>query len=693
VTATSDTLASPLYVIVDSFYNVYVSVNDGFHYVRKFTVGGNLVEYAGGGSTVVPVASVGTGILATTASLGQVVGLALDSYQNIYLVDYSGSIIVIGGGYSTSVTGFAYTSGYMYTLVGGGSSSGQQSGDLASLASLNNAWGVAIDSSNNVFMIDLNNYYVQQAYLVSGVWYITTVFGTGSPGGCLESTLDSGTALSVDSSDNLYILDQSCGVIKLSTTNRGYGVSSDDNAYYGTYPGGDPFGMAVTSTGTVYVSTHSTSIMTYDVADSAPRSSSTYFTGSYDGITGLCFDNSGNLYYASESGNIVERLLDVTTSQTNAATDGPTANPTAGITVNPTANPTSRITVNPTAIPTAGITVNPTAYPTAGSTANPSASPTAIITANPTSNPSAGSTANPSAGPTAIPTANPTAIPTAGITVNPTVYPTAGSTATPSASPTAIITANPTPTPSAGSTANPSAGPTAIPTANPTAIPTAFPSAAKTINPSTVPTANPTSTTAPGVVPTPVPSGAPTLSPSNTPFVKLTDKTTNSLTLTFGVTLKGGAMTCARINNIVPTASTGLVKLAYLDTNAPFSRYASDFEVIFSKNGVKATSQYIGGNPYGLNWGKTDIGTFDSSYRKYLTGCVYYTNYPTTPLLSGFNQVCVRNQCGSLGVYCSDSATFKGQLVIEGFTTTSTVSPAIFDTPCTAKGSIFTSMV
>ena len=121
VSVTSSAISYPLYLVIDLSDNVYVSLDTG-SYVRKFTFGGNLVAYTGGGSTtVVPTAIASAGITANSASIGQALGLALDTYQNFYVVDHSnGATLVIGGRYSTSVTGFQYSSGVMYTLVGGG---------------------------------------------------------------------------------------------------------------------------------------------------------------------------------------------------------------------------------------------------------------------------------------------------------------------------------------------------------------------------------------------------------------------------------------------------------------------------------------------------------------------------------------------------------------------------------------------
>jgi len=109
VSATSSTIAYPLYLVIDSSDNVYVSLDTGFlskkiHCWWKF--GCLCWWWINNCSTT---ASASTGITATSASIGQSLGLASDTYQNFYVVYHSNSaILVIGGGYSTSVTVFQY---------------------------------------------------------------------------------------------------------------------------------------------------------------------------------------------------------------------------------------------------------------------------------------------------------------------------------------------------------------------------------------------------------------------------------------------------------------------------------------------------------------------------------------------------------------------------------------------------------
>jgi len=191
--------------------------------------------------------------------------------------------------------------------------------------------GVSVDSSNNVFVGDQSNYYVQ-VYVSGSAWYITTVFDTGPKSGCSVSTISFVTSLADISSGNLYILDQDCGVIKLSMINRGYGVSSDDYVYYGSPSGRErgrlPYGMAVTSSATVYIGSEGYNIMTYNSSASATRTALTYQTGSYaPPVLGMCFDSSGNLFFTANKDMAVVKLSGVDTSQTTSSLT-PSAKPT-----------------------------------------------------------------------------------------------------------------------------------------------------------------------------------------------------------------------------------------------------------------------------------------------------------------------------------------------------------------------------
>ena len=102
----------------------------------------------------------------------------------------------------------------------------------------------------------------------------------------------------------MYILDQDCGDIKLSTINRGYVVSSDDYVYYGSPSGRErgrlPYGMAVPSSATVYIGSEGYNMMMYNSSAYTTRTALTYKTGSYaPPVLGMCFDSSGNLFFTA----------------------------------------------------------------------------------------------------------------------------------------------------------------------------------------------------------------------------------------------------------------------------------------------------------------------------------------------------------------------------------------------------------
>lgn len=142
-----------------------------------------------------------------------------------------------------------------------------------------------------------------------------------------------------------------------------------------------------------------------------------------------------------------------------AATEIPTAEPTAIPTEVPTAEPTAE----PTPVPTAEPTEVPTAVPTEATTEAPTAEPTEEPTAVPTEAP----TAEPTAEPTPVPTAKPTEV----STEIPTEEPTAAPNAEPTATPTEVPTEEPTAAPTEAPTAEPTPEPTAEPTATPEPVP------------------------------------------------------------------------------------------------------------------------------------------------------------------------------------------------------------------------------
>ncbi len=152
---------------------------------------------------------------ATAAMIMYHCGINLDSAENFYFGDQSGYNVI------RKVT---VSTGIISTVAGTGSTSGGYNGDniQATAASLYYPHDVVLDSYNNLYICDRNNYRVRKVDVSTGV--ITTVVGTGIS----SSTGDGGAATSAtikgacnsrfDSSGNYYISE--CGAVSVLDGNR-----------------------------------------------------------------------------------------------------------------------------------------------------------------------------------------------------------------------------------------------------------------------------------------------------------------------------------------------------------------------------------------------------------------------------------------------------------------------------------------
>lgn len=144
--------------------------------------------------------------LAIYASLNGPQGLAFDSSGNLYIADSKNNVVRV-----------IYPNGIINTYAGNGTAATAGDGGAALSANLNLPFGVAADTSGNVYIAERSGQVVRK---VTSNGTITTVAGTGSPGppaaesdpNALNETLNSpqglawdpllGTLLIVDSNNN-----------------------------------------------------------------------------------------------------------------------------------------------------------------------------------------------------------------------------------------------------------------------------------------------------------------------------------------------------------------------------------------------------------------------------------------------------------------------------------------------------------
>ena len=243
-TGTAASFKYPFGVAVDSSGTVYVADTSN-HLIRKITSAGVVTTLAGSGSSG---STNGTG---TAASFYNPLGVAVDSSGNVYVADTSNYLIrkITSGGVVTTLAGSGYS----------GSTNG-----TGTAASFDNPYGVAVDSSCNVYVADLNNNLIRK---ITSAGVVTTLAGSGSSG----STNGMGTAASfyypsgvaVDSSGNVYVADTSNHLIRqitsggVVTTLAGSGSIGSTNGTGTVASFFNPRGVAVDSSGNVYVADYS----------------------------------------------------------------------------------------------------------------------------------------------------------------------------------------------------------------------------------------------------------------------------------------------------------------------------------------------------------------------------------------------------------------------------------------------------
>ncbi len=255
---------------------------------------------------------------ASTATLNSPSGVALDGAGNLYIADTGNNVVrkvIASTGMITTVAGNP-----------GGTLLGDHG--PATLATLNNPWGVTLDAAGNLFIADTGNHRIRRVDAVTGT--ITTVAGNGftKPNGDGGYTGDNGLAtlaelshpyaVAFDAAGNMYIPDASNNCIRVvDTTGKittfagngtvGYkgdgGPATSAELWY-------PAGVIVDAAQNVFIADSQNSVIrkvsaaTHKIATVAPsvkslkNNGTTYYTVGLYGPMGLALDGNGNLYIA-----------------------------------------------------------------------------------------------------------------------------------------------------------------------------------------------------------------------------------------------------------------------------------------------------------------------------------------------------------------------------------------------------------
>ncbi len=161
--ATLAELIQPLGVAVDPAGNVYIA-DEGSNRIRKVNTAGIISTIAGNGKEGFN----GDGGPATSASLNDPRGVAVDAAGNVYISDRGNNRI-------RKVD----TAGIISTIAGNDKEGFSGDGGLAISASLSAPREVAVDAAGNVYISDAGNFRIRK---VNPAGVISTVAGRGTPG-------------------------------------------------------------------------------------------------------------------------------------------------------------------------------------------------------------------------------------------------------------------------------------------------------------------------------------------------------------------------------------------------------------------------------------------------------------------------------------------------------------------------------
>jgi YVTN family beta-propeller protein len=220
--ATSAYLPGVASAVRDTHGNTYISVTS-LNFIYKVNASGTISVYAGTGI----FGFSGDGGPATLATLDRPQGLAIDSSGNLFVVD----------SFNYRVRRIDAVTGTISTVAGSGAYPGGYAGDsgAATSALLNLPEAVAVDSSGNLFIADTGNNVIRKVDN-SAEHIITTYAGNGTQGIAGKSNGDGGPAaaaqlnvpygVAVDSSGNVFIADTTDSVVRKVDTSSTHVITT-----------------------------------------------------------------------------------------------------------------------------------------------------------------------------------------------------------------------------------------------------------------------------------------------------------------------------------------------------------------------------------------------------------------------------------------------------------------------------------
>ncbi|MGD0784340.1 MAG: Ig-like domain repeat protein [Sedimentisphaerales bacterium] len=321
----------------------------GPHLVTAIYSGDGL-SFAGSSTTVTPTSIITTVAGNGTSGYGGDNGLATSAELNNpspVAVDASGHLFIADEG-NNRVRKIDLSTGVITTVAGNGTYGYSGDGGQASMASLAIPVGVAVDTSNNMFIADYGNHRVRKVDLSTAI--ITTIAGNGTwgfsgdGGQATLAKLSNPTGIAMDAQGNLFIADEgnnrirevnlSTGVISTVAGNGTQGYSGDNGPATAASLNG-PSGVAVDASGNLLIADfgdnriRKVNLSTGVISTVAGNGTQGYSgdngpatAASLNGPSGVAVDASGNILIADWGDNRIREVNHSTSVITTVAGGG-----------------------------------------------------------------------------------------------------------------------------------------------------------------------------------------------------------------------------------------------------------------------------------------------------------------------------------------------------------------------------------
>jgi sugar lactone lactonase YvrE len=257
-------------VAVDSLGNIFIADTFLCEIREVSAQTGNISTVAG---SMFDCSYSGDGGPATSAKLDYPSGVAVDRAGNIFIADTNNCLIRVVSAKTGNIAALAGTPPDSNGILHCGYSG---DGGLADSAKVRFPEGVAVDVSGNIFIADTANCVIREVSASNGI--ISTVAGTGScgysgdGGSATSATLNDPYGVAVDSSGSILIADTSnCVIRKVSSSNANISTAAGDYSAGCGYSGdggsatsaqlNQPSGVAVDSVGDILIADYDNSVI------------------------------------------------------------------------------------------------------------------------------------------------------------------------------------------------------------------------------------------------------------------------------------------------------------------------------------------------------------------------------------------------------------------------------------------------